>query len=466
MGLWTFTKKFRLSFRKKRLAKGSAFWVNFYKKYDDWAQEHIAKKVRKLPVNPNLIFFDSFIGRNVADSPLALYNSIRKNPAYAGYTFVWTTNDVKKNAQLGTLPRTRLVKRLTVDYYEAICTAKYVINNITNNVFAKKQEGQIYIQTWHGTPLKRLGMDIQLDGNAWKSKDGIHEQYEREGKTFDYLLSPSPYATEKLGSAFGLNEEDKKKKIIELGYPRNVELFTCTEERKAEIKKQYNIPEGKKVILYCTTWREHVYKFGSGFPYQVELDLEQLYKRFGDTACVIMRMHYNHKKTPIDFASYKGFLYNGTPVNNINKLFVIADLLVTDYSSVMFDFANLRRPLVFYMYDQERYANEVRGLYFDPSELPGPIVRNQNELEDAIEELLSKEFVPDEKYKAFNEKFNCLDDAYAADRVIDRLITPKTEADPVPKALLKYEQKRKRKARIRGKIRSCVKKTFLNRLLG
>ncbi len=438
MGLTSKLRAVKRNIRKRRLAKGSERWVRHYKKVDEEYQIKRFERVKDLPIDNNLIFFESFVGRSVADSPLAIFNEIKDDPAYGGYYFVWSVNDTVKNEYLKEIPRVRLVKRLSMGYYETIATAKYVINNITNNVYVHKKPGQIYIQTWHGTPLKRLGMDIELDGNAWRNREEIHEQYLTEGKTFDYLISPSPYTTEKLGSAFGLSAEDKEKKIVELGYPRNVDLFTCTDEKKAAIKAELGIKEGKKVILYCTTWREHVYKFGEGFPYQVELDLEKLYKRFGDSACVVMRMHYNHKKTPIEFEKYEGFLINGTEVDDINRLYVIADLLVTDYSSVMFDYANLRRPMVFYMYDRDRYENEVRGFYFDASDLPGPIVTDQEELEDAIEGLLSEEFVPDEKYRAFCDKFTCLDDADAAKRVVKKLLPEKRESDPLPEELEKY----------------------------
>ncbi len=206
------------------------------------------------------------------------------------------------------------------------------------------------------------------------------------------------------------------------------------------------IPEDKKVILYCTTWREQNKKTGIYYKYDLELDLEKLYADFCDKACVVMRMHYNHKNTKIDFGSYKGFLFDGTNVDDVNRLFVISDVLVTDYSSVMFDFADLKRPIVFYMYDRDVYENEVRGFYFDPALLPGPITTTQNELTEALNKVLSEKFVPDEKYRDFNKKFNPLDSADAAKFVLNKLIPEKYEQTPDSLKLIKYNEKKAKKA--------------------
>ena len=464
MGIKSLAAKIKKAVRKKRIATGNERWINYYKEADRKFLKRRYDKVKNIPIDPNLIFFESFLGRTVADSPLAIFNEIVDDPAYEGYHFIWSVNDVNTHADLERNSRVKLVKRLSEQYYSGIATAKYVINNITNNILAPKKEGQIYIQTWHGTPLKRLGLDIALDGNGLKTRSEIHEQYRREADTFDYLLSPSAYVTEKLSSAFGLTEEEKKNKVVELGYPRNSALFTCTDEERAAIKRTYGIPADKKVILYCTTWREQTYKEGEGFKFDVELDLEELYNRLSDTACVVMRMHYNHKSTVIDFEAYKGFLINGTAIDDINLLFSVADVLVTDYSSVMFDYANLRRPMIFYMYDRDRYENEIRGFYFDASELPGPIVRSQGELEDELCRVLGEEFVPDGKYKAFNAKFNYLDDADATRRVVDRLLPKKEKPDPVSDALVKYLEACKKKAARTEKLQRLKEKPVIRSL--
>ena len=108
-------------------------------------------------------------------------------------------------------------------------------------------------------------------------------------------------------------------------------------------------------------------------------------------------------------------------VNDINHLYVISDLLVTDYSSVFFDYANLKRPEIFYMYDLEAYGNEIRGFYIDLDELPGPIVQTEDELIKAIKNAETDRSY-DEKYKAFCDKFNYLDDGKAAQRVTEAII--------------------------------------------
>ena len=122
-----------------------------------------------------------------------------------------------------------------------------------------------------------------------------------------------------------------------------------------------------------------------------------------------------------DFEKYKGFVYNVSEIDDVNELYIITDVLITDYSSVFFDYANLKRPMIFYMYDLEHYRDKSNGFYIDLDELPGNIVETQEDLEKEIL-ALDKNFVYDEKYKKFNEKYNYLDDGNASMRVVNKII--------------------------------------------
>ena len=123
----------------------------------------------------------------------------------------------------------------------------------------------------------------------------------------------------------------------------------------------------------------------------------------------------------IDFSKYAGFVYDVSNVEDVNELYVISDILITDYSSVFFDYANLKRPIIFYMYDYEEYKNELRDFYIDVNELPGRIVRDENELADAIEGSLN-DFNVDNKYLQFNNKFNYLDGSDSSRRALEKII--------------------------------------------
>ncbi len=449
MGFWQDRKKRKAEKKRARLEQQTGFWWRYYR-FADRLQGRIWYwiKCRLCPIDPNLIVFEAFQGKYYTCSPKAIFEEMLKDPAYAGYRFVWSFTNTRKHQYLTKNKRVTLVQRGTERYYEVMASAKYRITNSTNPLTVPVRKGQTYIQTWHGTPLKRLGLDIVRDGNAAQSLKEIHSLYRREATQFDYLLSPSAYTTEKLATAFGLTPEEQRKKVVELGYPRNVSLFTYTPENVAELKEFYGIPEGKKVILYAPTFREASYQYGKGFAYQIALDVDRLRERFGDTACVLMRTHYL-ANTQFDYEKYEGFLYKVSGVEDVNRLYVISDLLVTDYSSVMFDFAVLRRPMIFYMYDQEQYRGELRDFYIEPDILPGPIVTTQEALETEIEKALSGAFVCDARYEEFCRRFTYLDDADAAKRVLTATIAPQAKTLPEPARLTAYRKYMKQKGEYR-----------------
>ena len=393
--------------------------------------------------------FEAFKGKQYTCSPKALFEEMVQNPAYGGYRLVWSFSGsvIKKYEFLKEYRNVTLVKKGTQKYYEVMATAKYRVTNSTNPKTIPVRKGQTYIQTWHGTPLKRLGCDIVLEGNGSQSVKEIHKMYREEADQFSYLLSPSAYTSEKLASAYALTEEEKKNKIIELGYPRNVFLFKYTEEDVARIKESLRIPADKKVILYAPTFRDKTYEYGKGFEYQVVLDMERLQKKFGDTAVVLLRAHY-FANMEFDAEKFRGFLYDVSDYGDINHLYVISDLLMTDYSSVMFDYSILRRPMIFFMYDIEEYRGQLRDFYIEPDILPGPIVTTQEEVEAELEKAFAGPFVCDERYEAFCKKFTYLDDADAAKRVLAAIIAPQEVLAEEPAGVTRYRKWRRHADRI------------------
>ncbi len=449
MGFFKSMKKRRAARRRARLQRNKA-WGKYYLFWDRTRGLSIFKrKCLACPIDPNLVVFEAFKGKQYTCSPKALFEEMVQNPAYAGYRMVWSFSGavIKKYEFLKEYRNVTLVKKGTEKYYEVMATAKYRVTNSTNPRTIPVRKGQIYIQTWHGTPLKRLGCDIVLEGNGSQSVKEIHEMYRREADQFSYLLSPSAYTSDKLASAYALTEEEKKTKLIELGYPRNVFLFKYTEEDVARIKATLRLPTDKKIILYAPTFRDKTYEYGKGFEYQVALDMDRLQKRFGDTACVLLRAHY-FANMEFDAEKYRGFLYDVSDYGDINHLYVISDVLMTDYSSVMFDFSILRRPMVFFMYDIEEYRGQLRDFYIEPDILPGPIVTTQDEVEKELEKALTVPFVCDERYEAFCKKFTYLDDADAAKRVLYKVIAPQDMPAPVPGGVTRYRNWRRHVERL------------------
>ena len=177
--------------------------------------------------------------------------------------------------------------------------------------------------------------------------------------------------------------------------------------------------------MYAPTYRSDQHETGVGYTYKEEVDFSRLQEEIGDKYIILFRPHYFIANS-FDFEKYNGFVYNVSEIDDINELYIISDMLITDYSSVFFDYANLKRPMIFYMYDLEHYKDESNGFYIDLKELPGNIVKTQEDLEKEIL-ALDKNFVYDEKYKKFNEKYNYLDDGNASMRVVEKIILAKGE---------------------------------------
>ena len=367
----------------------------------------------------NTVLFEAFQGRFVTCSPKALYLEMIDNPKYKNFTLIWSlrnTNrpDIIKNNN------TEVVKFESFAYYKALARAKYWIFNSNPRPFLKPKANQVFVQTWHGTPLKKIGCDVNLKGNAMTKLPQIRRLYEIESKNISYMVSPSDYCTKRFISAFDLERVGKADRVLTIGYPRNDFLFKYTENQCKDIRNKLGIPDGKKIILYAPTFRDNEYSAKEGFRLTQYMDFEKAKEAWGDKAVILFRAHYFISQK-LDVSAYSDFVFDVSKVEDINELYVISDLLITDYSSVFFDYANLRRPIIFFMKDFEVYKHEVRDFYFDMEELPGPIVRDDNDLYNKVNGLL-EQFVPDDKYIQFCKKYNSLDSADTSRKVLEQII--------------------------------------------
>ena len=372
-------------------------------------------------LDDKLVYFRTFSGRGYSDSPKAMYEYMLTAAEYKDYRFVWCFKEPEKYSYLLRNPRTSIVKFRSKADNKALRKAKYWITNyrMLNHQYPRK--GQIYLQCWHGTPLKRLGYDIIESDNAMNSLAEIKEKYRTDANKFRYMLSPSPFATDKFATAWNLRATGQENKIIEKGYPRNDALITSTKEDRDRIRKELGV-EGKKVILYAPTWRDNQHTSGQGYTYKTEVDFDKLRKELGDEYVILFRAHYLVANS-FDFAKYAGFVIDVSGYGDINDLYIASDVLVTDYSSVFFDYSNLERPIIFYMYDLEHYANEMRGFYLSLDELPGPIVKDEDALISEIKAVDG--WKADKKYKEFVKRFNPYEDGNSSKRVLARIINSK-----------------------------------------
>lgn len=387
--------------RKAKNIQGKMAYHKYYKKYK---------------VDDKTILFETFNGRTYGCSPKAIYEKMTEMKEFKDYTFVWSfvnpnNHEVKPNKNL------IIVKHDSPDYYKYLSMSKYwIVNSIVEEAITKK-DNQVYVQCWHGTPLKRLRCDIEVDGSVLNSVEEIRKRNDIDAKRFDYFISPSKFCTEKFTSAFNLKNLGLEDIIIEEGYPRNDSLFHYTEKDVKRIKEKYHIPKDKKVIFYLPTFRDNQHESGVGYTYNLGIDFDSLKKKFGDKYVILFSPHYFVAKQ-VDVSKYKGFVIDVSGNDDINDIYIVSDIIMTDYSSVFFDFANLKRPMIFYMYDLDLYKGKLRDFYLDLDELPGPIAETQEDLEKNLANLEKDSKKYEKKYEKFNKKFNYLDDGNASERVI------------------------------------------------
>ncbi|MED1468601.1 CDP-glycerol glycerophosphotransferase family protein [Bacillus salipaludis] len=364
-----------------------------------------------LPVDKNLILFESGVGKQYADSPRNIYEEIKKRGLQ--YKKVWILN---KNIRFND-PDTLKIKRLSPQYYYYLAKAGYWINNQNFPTYIKKSKGTTYIQTWHGTPLKKMLFDIE---NVQGRDEGYLERVYNATQNWDYLISPSEYASKAFRSAFRYKGE-----ILEIGYPRNDIFYKSSKDEIINrVKDNLNIPSNKKVILYAPTFRDNETTGANKFVFNLNMDLNLIKEHLGEEYILLMRMHVvisNKFTVPPEL---KDFVMNVSNYSDIQELFLISDILMTDYSSVMFDYANTGRPILFFTYDLENYKNDVRGFYMDfEKEAPGPFLFTTEDIVDAVENIDDVKLEYKDKYKQFREKFCVLEDGKAAERVVDRFFS-------------------------------------------
>ena len=388
--------------------------IRFFRLY--FKKLNYLKYKLKYKVDDKTIFFEVYDGRNYTCSPKAIYEKMLTMKKFKDFKFIWAFNDPSKHDVMKD-KRIVIVKTNTKDYYKYISSSKYwIVNSIMDECITKKK-GQVYVQCWHGTPLKRLRYDIEVNGAVLNTIEEIRKRNDRDASKFDYFISPSKYCTEKFTSAFNLIALGKKDIIIEEGYPRNDSLFNRNKKDVDKIKDKLGIPKDKKIICYLPTFRDNQHTSGVGYTYNLAIDFDSLKKRFGKDYVILFKPHY-FIANKIDLSKYKNFVYNVANYDEINDIYLASDLLITDYSSVFFDYANLNRPVMFYMYDFDDYKNNLRDFYISLDELPGPIAKTQKELEDYIVNIDKSISKYKKTYDKFNDKYNYLDDGNASERVI------------------------------------------------
>ena len=352
------------------------------------------------------IVLHSFEGR-YSDSPRALYEALAA--ADAGHDLLWLVDP----AHLQGFPEgVETLEYGTPECIEALEAADLVIANTHTDLAWTKRREAVYLQTWHGTPLKRIHWDV-----LW-APEGRLERLQRDVDQWDYLVSPNRASTAPLRGAFRFEGE-----VIESGYPRN-DILTSPDGKKirAATRERLGIGDGKTAVLYAPTWRDDVVFGANGAEFGLDLDVDAFAERLGDDQVLLLRLHY--MLTGRLEASKHASVIDVSFHPEVSDLYLAADAMITDYSSTMFDFAVTGKPMVFYTYDLEDYVGRQRGFYFDfAPEAPGPLVRTNPELLDALADLDGVRTDYAERYARFAEKYCHLEDGHATERVLDRVLS-------------------------------------------
>lgn len=338
----------------------------------------------KLPINKKRVMFESMWGSKYSCNPRYLYEYINEN--YPEYDCVWSVYD----EHFPIKGKGKRVRKASLKYLYYLATSKFFVNNVNFHDHYIKRPGQLEIQTMHGTPLKTLGLDVPGDFPTKKSE----EKYINKCNRWDYLTVQSDFVSNIAESCFKFT-----KKFLKYGYPRTDILYSKNNETDIiELKKKMNLPLDKKVILYAPTWRL-MDKF------DLKIDLESFKKSLSKDYILILRLHHFSVKGWKQLLK-DDFIYDLSDYGSVEELYLVSDVLITDYSSVMFDYAILDRPMILYTYDLDEYRDKLRGLYVDIEDnAPGPILFTSKEVENAILNLKQTEDETSILRKKFQEKF-------------------------------------------------------------
>lgn len=327
--------------------------------------------------NPKLIVFVSFGGRNFGDSPKAIYEEMISDPRFSSFEFVWAFIDPARHE---TGNRGRKIKIDTLEYFWTLLKARcWVTNSSVGRGLSFSGKKTFYFNTWHGTPIKKMGSDIAGDNLSFKIK-------EKRVSPIDLMLAQGNYEADIFSRVFNIPRDC----FAVIGLPRNDELIRDDKKsRVEELRKKLEIPSGKKVILYAPTFREYSQDSHSGCIARPPVDFKKWEEEIGTDYILLFRAHYEVVRVlDVEFGD---FARDVSDYPSLNELMLVSDMLVSDYSSVFFDYSVLGRPMLCFAYDYDVYQ-EKRGVYFDiREELLCKDLGNEEALLSEIKRLNYKE---------------------------------------------------------------------------
>jgi CDP-glycerol glycerophosphotransferase len=351
------------------------------------------------------VLFSSWNGA-WSDSPRAIADELRARRAPLDHVWV-----IRPGAPAPAPAEATVVAPGSPEHRRELERARYiVVNDVLGDPF-RKAPRTTYLQTWHGTPLKRIAYDVDR-ASFPGSEHHYAVELPRDVGRWDLLLSPNAFSTPVLRRSFRYEGP-----VLESGYPRNDLLLAPERDAvRARTRAELGLEDGVRAVLYAPTWRD-------GDPFELALDLEEVTRALDEEVVLLIRAHGLVAHTDRERA-LPG-VRSVTRHPDIRALYLAADVLLTDYSSAMFDFAITGKPLLFYTYDLARYRDEVRGFTFAfEAEAPGPLLATTEEVIAALRDLDGVRERHAEAYAAFRARFCHLEDGRASARVVDAVFGP------------------------------------------
>jgi CDP-glycerol glycerophosphotransferase len=358
----------------------------------------------RLPISKDTIVFESHMGKQFSDSPRAIYEELKRRATSYRPVWVYATHPA------GFPSDARLVRRQSWAYLWALGRARFWVDNQGFPHDLKKRPGTTYIQTWHGSAFKRMGFDeAAVRSDTQRRQQILKKAIDR----FDVFLVRSEHDVRTLTRGLQVRGE-----LMRVGYPRNDALVNDDNQTEQEIlRTSLGLTDSRRVVLYAPTFRPE--QLGRGRGLVLPFELHDFVERFGEDTVLLVRPHYltSFVLPPM----YAHSVRNVAQIHDVTPLLQISDALITDYSSLMFDYALLDRPMIFHVPDYDDYVGRNRGAYFDlASTAPGPVTRTSEELFTALTDLPGNGTAFVEKRRDFVAKFGEYDTGQAAKAVVDR----------------------------------------------
>lgn len=361
-------------------------------------------------IDDKIIFYESFHGSIMGCNPYAIFEYLINDDNYRNFKHIWALNDINKAKDIyKDLDNVEFVEVNSDEYIKYLAKAKYLINNTTFPNYYIRKEGQVYLNTWHGTPMKSLGKYIT----------GSRAQYKNVQRNLlqtTHMIMPNEFTSNIMISGHDI-DGIYKGKILDSGYPR-VDLTLNSNSNL--IKEYLNLDLEKKVILYAPTWRGETGNVSDATDKFIE-EYEYLLNNLGDTYNILIRPHNLMIKQLVD-KGYSKYIVDERI--DTNELLSVVDVLISDYSSIIFDFIPTKKPIFLYCYDLEDYLKK-RGLIIDIKTLPVTICKDRESLLNEINKINLNLASFNKNYNCNENKYNYNDDGNATQRVVDFIFNDK-----------------------------------------